>query len=88
MTPDQINGLFEIFGAIFIGLSCRRIYLDKNSKGVSLFHALFFWVWGIFNVYFYPTAGLWFSFVGGLGVIVTNTLWVWLMVYYRVCNAK
>lgn len=88
MTPDLVNGLFELVGGLLLLLHCRRLLRDKEVKGVSLPPALFFLGWGYWNMYFYPNLGQWWSFAGGLVVVSANTLWVGLMVWYEYVNPK
>lgn len=79
---DIVNGLFESCGGIFILLSCYRLYRDKQMKGVSFLHLIFFTAWGFWNLYFYPQVGAWWSFYGGIGVVTTNSLYLGMMYYY------
>ncbi len=83
MTPDLINGLFELLGAAFVGLTCRRILIDRQCKGVSVWQAAYFTSWGFWNLFFYPHVGQWLSFWGGIAVVLVNTTWLGLMVRYR-----
>lgn len=82
MTPDQINGLFEAFGAASILLHCRSLYRAKELKGASLTPFLFYTAWGFWNLYFYPSVGAYWSFVGGIGVVSANTVYCSMVVYY------
>ncbi len=82
MTPDIINGLFECLGGIFITLSIIKLHKDKSVRGVSLYPVAFFSVWGYWNLYFYPSLGQWWSFWGGIGVVVMNTIWLGQLIYY------
>ena len=86
LTPDFINGAFEFLGGCFILLSVIRVLKDKQVKGVSWLHVSFFTVWGVWNLYFYPHLGQWWSFAGGLFIVLVNTLWVALLVYYSRSN--
>lgn len=81
-SPDLINGLFEIWGGFFIGLSCRRLYKDKSVRGVSPWHAFYFTTWGFWNLYFYPHVGATWSFYGGVLVAIVNAVWLGMLVYY------
>ena len=80
--PDIINALFELLGGFVIILSIRQIVADKQVKGVSWPHVGFFSLWGLWNLYFYPWAGAWFSFAGGMVIVVTNTIWLMLLIKY------
>lgn len=83
MTPDHINGCFEFIGGVLLLLNCRRMYRDKEVKGMSIWPVMFFTSWGYWNVFFYPSLEQWWSFYGGLMVAVANTLWISMILYYR-----
>lgn len=82
MTPDAINGSFEWFGAFFIYLSCIKLYRDKVVRGVSWLTMSFFMTWGFWNLYYYPHLDQWISFAGGVGIVLTNTIYVGQLIYY------
>lgn len=82
MTPDMINGLFEMCGGLFIALSIRKLWHDKRVAGVAWRHAGFFAGWGYWNLYFYPSLDQWWSFCGGVGVVAANTIWLGQLIYY------
>ena len=67
MSPDAVNGMFELLGAVFLVANCVRLYRDKQIKGVSPLPIVFFTVWGLWNLYFYPSVGAMWSFWGGIG---------------------
>lgn len=79
---DTINGLFEVLGGIFILNHCRVLYKAKQLTGVSIISTVFFTLWGVWNLYFYPSLDQWVSFAGGVVITVANLLWVGMMVYY------
>jgi len=81
--PDKINGLYEAVGGFFILLHCWRLYKDKKVKGVSIVAVIFFTSWGVWNLWYYPHLNQWMSFVGGLFIVVSNSLWIWLLIRYR-----
>jgi hypothetical protein len=83
MTPDQINGIFEFCGGLFILTSIFKLYKDKQVKGVTLAHPIFFFLWGLWNLYFYPHLNQMFSFYGGIMVAFTNLIWICQIIYYR-----
>lgn len=80
---DTANGLFEAFGAVFILFSIFRLYKDKEVKGIHLAHPLFFWAWGLWNCFYYPAVGSFFSFFAGIAVLITNSIWMTMIFYYR-----
>lgn len=80
---DAINGCFEFMGAILLLLNVRRLLRDKRIAGVSLLPTAFFTAWGLWNMLYYPHLGQWWSFCGGVAVVVVNATWVALAVYYN-----
>ncbi len=82
MTPDAINGSFEAVGAVFITLSCIKLYGDKLVRGVSWIHMSFFMAWGYWNLFYYPHLDQWISFWGGVAIVAANTVYVSQLVYY------
>lgn len=82
MTPDMINGSFELMGAFFLLLNIRQLYRDKELNGVHWLPTLFFSTWGIWNLYYYPSLGQWYSFAGGLAIVCINTFWLGQIAWY------
>lgn len=83
MRPDTINGLFELFAVFFVLNHCRVLYAQKEVRGVSVVSAVFFTLWGYWNMYYYPHLGQMFSFYCGVLVCLANMTWVSMMMYYR-----
>lgn len=81
-VPDIINGIFELGGSPLILLSIFKLLKDKRVKGVSKYHVGFFTSWGLWNLFYYPHLDQWASFIGGLFIVITNTIWLSLMLYY------
>lgn len=82
MSADLINGLFETIGGVLILNHCRALFRDKAIAGVSVFSTAVFTSWGIWNLYYYPSLGQWWSFLGGLAIVAANALWLGMMLYY------
>jgi hypothetical protein len=80
--PDLINGGFEILGAPFIFLSIIKLFRDKEVKGINWMHVSFFTAWGFWNLFYYPHLGQWCSFLGGLGIVISNSIWLGMLFYY------
>jgi hypothetical protein len=79
---DLVNGLLELFGAVLLLGNCRLLLQHKRVQGVSVTPTAFFSAWGVWNLYFYPTQGLWLSFFGGVCLACVNLAWVGLAFYY------
>ena len=83
MTADLFNGCFEAAGAVFLWLNILAILRDGELKGVHWGPTVFFTAWSTFNLWFYPHQGLWFSFLGGCAIAISNTIWLYLVWKYR-----
>lgn len=80
---DTINGIFEAGGAVFVANHCRVLYAQKSVRGLSVVSVAFFAAWGVWNLWFYPSLGQWMSFVGGLGIVAANLIWIVMLLYYK-----
>ncbi|MBI5918668.1 MAG: hypothetical protein HY849_04770 [Nitrosomonadales bacterium] len=62
---------------------CRVLHAHKAARGVSLASVLFFTLWGLWNLYYYPSLHQPLSFYGGLFVVAANALYAGMMLRYR-----
>jgi hypothetical protein len=83
VTADLANGLFEALGAVFLGLNVRQIWRDREIKGVHWAPTVFFTTWSTFNLWFYPSQGLWASFWGGSVIAAMNCAWLASLFHFR-----
>ena len=81
-VPDVINGGYEMMGGLLLFYNCWRMYVDKEVKGFSLWVSFFFCSWGYWNLYYYPSLNQWWSFSGAIILVISNTIWLTLGVYY------
>lgn len=88
LTADIINGLFELLGGSLLILNIIQLRKDKCIKGVSWTPVAFFTSWGLWNLYYYPSLEQWFSFFGGLFIVVINSVWLALVLYYNSKSVK
>jgi ABC-type transport system involved in cytochrome c biogenesis permease subunit len=82
LTPDQVNGLFELTGAILTARSAAALWASKGYAGITLPAVLFFTSWGGWNLFYYPHLNQMFSLVGGAALFTANVCWLSLMLYY------
>lgn len=82
MWEDNVNGLFELLGGLFILFSCVKLYRDKKVRGVSFKHVTYFTLWGYWNIHYYMNLDQWMSLVGSLSVTLINTFWLGQIIYY------
>lgn len=85
---DLTNGIFELTAALFLSMSCLKLFRDKEVKGWSITTQLFFTSWTYWNLFFYPHLHQWFSLCGGFFVMITNTTWTAMAIYYTRKNKK
>lgn len=81
-TPDLVNGAFEMLGGVLLWMNVRQIVRDKKVEGLWWPSTVFFCAWGLWNLYYYPALGQWWSFAGGLNIVVANATWLALWWFY------
>ena len=86
ITPDHINGTFEVIGGLLLFKNVKAIIRDKKLSGVSWQPVLFFSFWGLWNLYYYPGLDQWWSFAGGIIVVTANCIWLSLIGFYTLRN--
>jgi hypothetical protein len=82
MNDDFINGVFQALAAVMVLNNVRALHRDREVRGVSIASTVFFFVYGIWNLRYYPLLGQWWSFAGGVLVTLANCLCVGMMIYY------
>ena len=82
MSPDIGNALFELVGAFINYLNVRQARIDKFISGVSVWPAVFFTSWGIWNLFYYPFLGQYYSAAAAVPIFVINGWWVYLYCKY------
>ncbi len=80
---DLLNGMFECFGAGMIWLNVFALLRDRQIRGVNWKVTGFFWSWGIWNLWYYPSLHQWASFAGGVLICFANFVWLGLAIKYR-----
>jgi uncharacterized membrane protein YqaE (UPF0057 family) len=82
-VTDKVNGMFEAVGAILLLLNCRRLYIDKETKGISFAPFAFYTAWGFWNLFFYPAVGAYWSMIGSIAVVAVNATFCGMVLYYK-----
>lgn len=82
-APDLINGAFEFFGGIALWRNVLQLYRDKTVRGVHWSSTGFFMLWGYWNLFYYPHLDQWWSFAGGVSIVIALTTWLVQMLYYE-----
>lgn len=89
VSPDQINAAFEFAGALLTFRSAWLVARDGGYAGVSPGVIAFFFSWGLWNLYFYPSVNSLWSFHAGLVLVAANLSWIMMMLWFgKVERAK
>lgn len=81
---DQINGIFEMVGGVVLLFNIYYLWRDKSLAGVSVWPTIHFTLWGVWNLWYYPSLGQTWSFWGAVCIVSANTVWVAMAVVYSV----
>jgi len=81
--PDLVNGSLEMIGGLFLWKNVIQLFKDKQVKGVHWIPTFFFFIWGLWNLFYYPHLSQWWSFIGGINIVIANGVWVALMFKYK-----
>lgn len=84
INHDAVNAIFECFGTLFILISARKCYINKSADGISWTMTAFFFVWGIWNIAFYPAIGQMFSFYAAIVMAIANFIYTSILIYYTI----
>ena len=84
LINDLINAFFEFGGAVVVWMNVFKLHKDKKIMGVFWPVWVFYSVWGMWNLYYYPTLQQHWSFWAGLLLVIGNTFWVCQAVYYQI----
>lgn len=80
---DAINGLFEVGLSLMLLLNLRRIRKDKKVEGFDWRVIGFTTMWGVWNLFYYPSLNQMFSFYAGIAVVAVNIAWLAHVWYYH-----
>lgn len=80
--PDAVNGCFESVAGCLLWTNVRELQRTRIVVGVRILPTALFALWGVWNLFYYPSLGQWWSFLGGGSVVVANTVWVFLAIKY------
>jgi len=80
--PDFINSIFEGGSGLIMLFNIRRLLKDKVVHGFDWRTMIFFTSIAFWNLFYYPYLDQWFSFIAGISLVVTNTIYLYLIIYY------
>ena len=82
MSPDTINGLFELAGGLLLLLNVRALVRDQYLRGVSLIPPLFSASCAVWHLYYYANLEQWVSLAGDIIFVIVSSTWLWLAFIY------
>jgi membrane protein YdbS with pleckstrin-like domain len=82
-APDFINAAFEALASVFVLNHARMLWKSRQGFSVSILSTIFFAIWGMWNVWYYPHLGQWFSFWAGIAVMISNFIWIFVIWHVR-----
>lgn len=85
-TPDLINCGFELIGAYFTWRNAWQLVQDREIKGVYWPTSVFFTIWGLWNVLYYPAIEQYASFAGGVVLVTGNLAWSFMAISIAIEN--
>lgn len=80
-TPDLINGSFEFIGGACNWLNVTRYFKDRRVTGIFWPSSIFYALWGIWNLFYYPTLHQPISFMGGVFLTSGTVTWLLLVIH-------
>lgn len=83
MTLDHVNGLFEMLGGLLMWYNVYTLWKARSYSGVSMIPTAFFTCWGAWNLVYYAGLGQWWSWAGGINLVIANATWWGQMWKYR-----
>lgn len=84
--PDVVNGAFEAFGAWSVWANVKRLRRDRDVKGIVWQFTIVWWLWGVWNLYYYAHLSQFVSWAAGVVLVVGNA--VWLIVWLKILRSK
>jgi len=88
MNNDLINSIFECIGGLLMWLNVIKLIKDKGVRGLYLSISLFFTLWSIWSVYYYPDLRQPFSGTGAIILASGNIVWISLAFWYKIIKYK
>lgn len=85
---DIVNSFFEL--AMFFAsiINIHRLYEHKTIRGIHWLTVVIASLWGVWNLFYYPSLNQWWSFSAGILLVISNSIWLFLVFYYAKYNVK
>jgi hypothetical protein len=83
MTPDHVNGCFELAGAVLTWKNFAVYCRERSVSGVY-WPGTGFWVaWGLWNLLYYTALDQPLSFLGGIALTGGSAAWLSFVAWDR-----
>jgi uncharacterized membrane protein YfcA len=82
MSPDAANAMLEAAWVLVLSLSTRRMWLDRDLKGVSIGHVVMTVLSSWWFIYYYAHLDQWWSFAAALGYAAAVGAWTASICYH------
>ena len=67
---------FSIWGMVY------RLYKTRSAGNVRWPLPAYFFMWGLWHLYYHAYLTQWFTLMAGLGITLANGAWLMLIVHY------
>ena len=83
LSSDQINACLELAGAIFLVPTLIEAYNKKRIVGVHYITPIFFSLWGLWNIFYYPSLNQYWSASAACIMLSVNIIWLVMVFRYK-----
>ena len=84
MNFDTINALFELGGSYCVWRNAFQLIKDQEIKGVYWPTWVFMTIWGLWNLFYYPSLGQWHSSAAGVILVSGNIAWLYVALKIKI----
>jgi hypothetical protein len=82
-SPDIANSMLELVSVFVMCLNVRRLIIDKQLKGISIWSSFYGYAWALWYNYFCFASGQLYSATAGCVFSAVQTVWVIILLYYK-----
>lgn len=82
ISPDLTQAAWETGSAVFSLLNIRAIRRSRSIAGVHWIPTAFYFLWGLYNIWFYEALSLPAAWWASIGITATNLLWLGHVAWY------
>lgn len=83
ISADYVNAGIEFVNIIMMSINIRKIYIDKEAKGISIYSAMYSWGYSIWFAIFCNELDQPVSTFVSTVYVFANLIWLSLFIYYN-----